>query len=566
MARYQISRSCGHLETIELFGNRRERDRRAKWEEDQERLCRECWQEERNREREEEHQAAAEAAEREGLPELQGSPKQVAWAETIRHDLLAQMKEFVDGLPPAQAWHGGERAPDGDEPATEGSVQRAVARTEAEAGRAALAALREVSAARWFIDNRHSSVPKLVGLARRGELAPRTAEQEAAGFDPNGYSTFTLPRGEVRITPDGDVVVTLRGSRWEGCTFTHPAALTTVHTGTTGTGDDTEQGAGVVELRFHGGWSFMVSDGRRAGRVTAQEMHTDRTTGRREPGPRRYLLPAPWRPGAWNEIDVPEADVEEETRTIFGERLTGYVRVMLRHSRWEGLYLHHRRRLVVRHRPGYVTLLVPPGVTHVRLDGGVERTAVPAAEFAEDRARPLDRPGASLAVPQERWHRVVFDPSRIRRVKDASMVRFGWETQDPKAVVFHPWTMCRTREDGTVVWHFPDRWEFRLRLPEGGTRTLSATDFVEVTASWARTEPTPGTHRRVPEPLDPVVAEVDPELLDDDLGIPEEWDIDDAWQDDGDDQPGPDGIDGIDGTVAGAAEHETGEQERNAEQ
>ncbi|MFD8609745.1 hypothetical protein [Streptomyces sp. NPDC059631] len=59
MARYEISRSCGHLETIELFGSRRERDRRAEWEEQQERLCRECWQEKRDREREEEDRAAA---------------------------------------------------------------------------------------------------------------------------------------------------------------------------------------------------------------------------------------------------------------------------------------------------------------------------------------------------------------------------------------------------------------------------------------------------------------------------------------------------------------------------
>jgi hypothetical protein len=568
MARYQISRSCGHLETVELFGSRRERDRRAEWEEG--RPCRECWQEERDREREEVRRAAVEAAGREGLPGLQGSPNAVAWAETIRHGLLAQLKKFVDGLQQDRARRGGEPAPDGAGPPTEGSAQRAAARAAeaaeaAEAGRTALAALREVSTARWFLDNRHASVYRLVALAKRGELAPRTPEQEAAGYDPNGYNTFTLPGGEVRIDRGGDAVVTLRGSRWEGCTFTHPAALTTVHDGhtdTTGAGTGTEQTAdAVVELRFHGGWGFLVTDGRRVRRVTAQEMHADRTTGRREgPGPRHYLLPAPWRQEAWNEIDVPEADVDDEAFDIFGERLAGHVRVMLRCSRWEGLYLHHRRRMVVRHRPGYVTLLVPPDMSQLRLNGSADRTVVQAAELAADRARPLDRPGESLALPQERWHRVVFDPSRVRRVKDASMCRFGWETQDPKAVVFHRRTMCRTLKDGTVAWHFPDRWEFRLRLPEGGTRTLSATEFVEVTASWAHTLPVTGTHRRVPEQLDPVVAEIDAELLDDDLDIPEEWDIDDAGQDPGDEQPGPDGT-----AITGAAGHEADEQERNAD-
>ncbi|GLF98171.1 hypothetical protein [Streptomyces yaizuensis] len=526
MARYRIDRACGHQETVQLPGKGRERDRRAARE--QSRPCRECW----HKEREEESRAAAEAAERDGLSRLQGPPRAVAWAATIRQVLLTRLEKYVADLQhagPDRSGHGAEGGGAGAHSAP------ASAPAVAEAGRTALAAVREISTAGWFIDHRDVPPPVLVTRAGRGEFVPRTREQKAAGFDPHGYNTVTLPEGEVRPGRDGDAaVVTLRCSRWEGCTFTHPAALTTVRAAGTGP----QERAGVVELRFHGGWRFAVSDGRRTLRVPAQEMHADRTTGRRDgPGPRHYLLPAPWREGAWNEIDVPAGDVDGEAFTAFGERRPGWVRVTLRRSRWEGLHLHHRGELVVRHRPGFVTLLVPPDMPQVWLRGGVGRTVVPAAELAGDRARPLHRPGESLAVPQERWHRVVFDPSRVRRVKDVSMCRFGWETGDPRAVVFHRMTMCRTREDGTVAWHFPGHWEFRLHLPQGGTRTLSATQFVEATADWALTEPAPGTHRRVPEPLDPVVAEIDDELLDD-LGIPEEWDLHDG-PDPGDGHPAP---------------------------
>ncbi|MFJ2819128.1 hypothetical protein [Streptomyces sp. NPDC087294] len=561
MTRYRIDRSCGHQETVELFGgSSRDRDRRAEREED--RSCHACWQEQRDREREQERLAAAEAAEREGLPGLQGSSKQIDWALTLRHDLLARLEEHVEELRRTErdrqdrAWQYDGTAPDGDGGAGRAErVHRAAARAarKVQAGRTALEAVREVSAARWFIDHGSTPPDELVAMAARGDLAPRTPEQKAAGFDPHGYSAFTVPRDEVEFAGDGDAVVTLRGSRWEGCVFTHPAALATVRE---------EAGGTVVELRFHGDWGFVVSDGRRKGRVPAREMHADRTAGRREEaGPRYFLLPSPWRPDAWNEIDVPEGDITEAF-DVFGDCLTGHVRVMLRCSRWEGLYLHHSRRLVVRHRPGYVTLLVPPSMPHLRLHGGAGKTVVPAGELAEDRARPLEGPGQSLAVPQERWHRVVFDSSRVREVKDASMVRFGWESQDPKAVVFHRGTMCRALKDGAVEWRFPDGWEFRLRLPEGGARVLSAAEFVEATADWARTEPAPGTHQRVPDLLDPVVPEIDPDLLDDDVDLPEEWGID-ADDEDPAQDPAQDPDEDL--GDAGAAGHGAYGQERNAD-
>ncbi|MFJ2875515.1 MULTISPECIES: hypothetical protein [unclassified Streptomyces] len=522
MPSHQVTRSCGHEETVQLYGNRRDRDRRAEWEGNL--LCHACGEAERDRQRQEERRAAMEAAERQGLPELEGSPKQIEWAVTLRHDLLSELEEFADRLQMRErrARERGKGAPDGDE-------RVAAAGERARAGRTALAAVREVSAAKWFIDHRNVTSRALVERAARGEFVPRTPEQQAAGFDPRGFNTFTVPLDEVVFDRDGDALVTLRGSRWEDCAFTHPAALVTVRGaggdqgGGTATGEGTQE---TVEVRFRGDWGFVVSDGRRKRHVAAQEMHADRTTGRREmPGPRHYLTPAPWRAGSWNEIDIPEGDVEDEAFGVFGDRLPGRARVTLRRSRWEGLYLHHGHRQMTRHRPGYVTLLIPPDMESLRLRGGAERVTVAARELAEDRARPLEEPGKSLAAVQERWHRVVFAPSRIRQVKDgASMCRFGWETQDPEAVVFHRGTMCRTRRDGSVAWHFPDRWTFTLRLPGGGTRTLSATEFVEVTASWARTLPAPGSYRLVPEQLDPVAAELDDALLDD-LDLPDEWDI-----------------------------------------
>ena len=86
MSREIITFSCGHEDTIVLFGNSRERARKAKWL--AERKC-SCYEAELAAQRASESAEATEKAKASGLPILQGSPKQIAWAESIRAKALA---------------------------------------------------------------------------------------------------------------------------------------------------------------------------------------------------------------------------------------------------------------------------------------------------------------------------------------------------------------------------------------------------------------------------------------------------------------------------------------------
>jgi hypothetical protein len=82
MAKYRITRTCGHPETLQIAGPVAGRDRQAEYESG--RLCYECYKAEQAKQRTAASQTAAEAAKASGLPSLTGSDKQVAWAETIR--------------------------------------------------------------------------------------------------------------------------------------------------------------------------------------------------------------------------------------------------------------------------------------------------------------------------------------------------------------------------------------------------------------------------------------------------------------------------------------------------
>lgn len=89
MSKYQITRACGHEETIQIVGPTKDRDRKVAFEESK--LCYDCWKARQAEERAAEAAKAAVEAQTSGLPTLTGSEKQIAWAETIRkshHDSL----------------------------------------------------------------------------------------------------------------------------------------------------------------------------------------------------------------------------------------------------------------------------------------------------------------------------------------------------------------------------------------------------------------------------------------------------------------------------------------------
>jgi len=102
MAKYQITRACGHTETAQIAGPVAGRDRQAEYESGK--LCYECYKAEQAKQRAAESQAAGEAAKSSGLPVLTGSEKQIAWAETIRASAsqsLNAMRPMLQAAPEA---------------------------------------------------------------------------------------------------------------------------------------------------------------------------------------------------------------------------------------------------------------------------------------------------------------------------------------------------------------------------------------------------------------------------------------------------------------------------------
>lgn len=101
MAKTIITMSCGHDEEHNICGPYKSRAGKAEWLAAN-RVCADCYRkrqaEERGAElarRESARAEAAKSAEAEGLPELTGSDKQVAWALTIRAELLARIDRAI---------------------------------------------------------------------------------------------------------------------------------------------------------------------------------------------------------------------------------------------------------------------------------------------------------------------------------------------------------------------------------------------------------------------------------------------------------------------------------------
>jgi hypothetical protein len=97
MAQYTITHTCGHVETVNLYGPGYERERKIAWLEGQE--CRDCYKARQNA-------AGREYSDAHGLPELTGSEKQIAWAHTLRmqahkafsaQDAVAEVLSYLRG-------------------------------------------------------------------------------------------------------------------------------------------------------------------------------------------------------------------------------------------------------------------------------------------------------------------------------------------------------------------------------------------------------------------------------------------------------------------------------------
>ena len=91
MAWYEIEYACGHEGRIQIYGKFSGRQRQADYEATKD--CPDCYRERLAKERDEELRKALEVNSQLSLPELSGSSKQVAWAETIR---AKKIKDLLD--------------------------------------------------------------------------------------------------------------------------------------------------------------------------------------------------------------------------------------------------------------------------------------------------------------------------------------------------------------------------------------------------------------------------------------------------------------------------------------
>lgn len=138
MAKYEINYSCGHSERVELYGKHSERESRIEWL--QRGVCKDCYRAQQEKARATESAAAAEVAKINGLPELIGSPKQIAWAETIRKNALNDPRNTIPCVP--------YDLPDDKKRAAEDCRAIMIA---------ARMRLENESSAKWWIDNRETA-------------------------------------------------------------------------------------------------------------------------------------------------------------------------------------------------------------------------------------------------------------------------------------------------------------------------------------------------------------------------------------------------------------------------
>lgn len=118
---------CGHIGEINLYGSRKEREWKATRIFSE--LCNNC-----------KNAKATEKAKEVGLPELVGSERQVAWANTIRQDILKRFDER-EGL----------------------TLFIRMKRFAEEDVQKAGEVLRAETSAKFFIDKRSRSIAEIVG-------------------------------------------------------------------------------------------------------------------------------------------------------------------------------------------------------------------------------------------------------------------------------------------------------------------------------------------------------------------------------------------------------------------
>lgn len=94
MAKYDVTYTCGHSGVVNIIGP--VKDREWKRQNEENKTCPDCWRKSIEEERELKNKEAAEKAAEMELPELTGSPKQIAWANTLRQELIDKFDQATD--------------------------------------------------------------------------------------------------------------------------------------------------------------------------------------------------------------------------------------------------------------------------------------------------------------------------------------------------------------------------------------------------------------------------------------------------------------------------------------
>ena len=88
---------CGHEGYVNIIGPASNREKMKEYKFSG--LCPACCKAELVRSRNEKNTAARKAASRMELPPLEGTRKQVVWAETLRVEALTRLQTFIDTSP-----------------------------------------------------------------------------------------------------------------------------------------------------------------------------------------------------------------------------------------------------------------------------------------------------------------------------------------------------------------------------------------------------------------------------------------------------------------------------------
>jgi len=145
MAWYTIKGTCGHNYQKQLYGKGTSRQSYIEYAE-RTMVCPDCYKAQLEAERAKASQAAAQEAQADNLPTLEGSPKQIAWAETLRKTKLDAYRELA-----------GKCAIHGDnEPVSQGS--KVTVRMVIEKITKRVNALKKETSAKYYIDRRYNDV------------------------------------------------------------------------------------------------------------------------------------------------------------------------------------------------------------------------------------------------------------------------------------------------------------------------------------------------------------------------------------------------------------------------